>query len=88
MLGWFDGEKLISQLAVYPFQVNIFGQTFEMGGLTGVGTYPEYANMGLMNKLMGQALADMRKENNPYPIYFLILFLFTVEKDGKLFPIR
>jgi predicted acetyltransferase len=52
VLGWFDGEKLISQLAVYLFQVNIFGRTFEMGGLTGVGTYPEYANMGLMNKLM------------------------------------
>ncbi|MEH7277041.1 GNAT family N-acetyltransferase, partial [Neobacillus vireti] len=46
VIGWFDGEKLVSQLAVYPFQVNIFGQTFEMGGLTGVGTYPEYANMG------------------------------------------
>lgn len=60
VLGWFDGEKLISQLAVYPFQVNIFGQIYEMGGLTGVGTYPEYANLGLMNKLMLQALTDMR----------------------------
>lgn len=60
VLGWFDGEKLISQLAVYPFQVNIFGQIYEMGGLTGVGTYPEYANLGLMNKLMLHALSNMR----------------------------
>lgn len=61
VLGWFDGDKLISQLAVYPFQVNIYGQIYEMGGLTGVGTYPEYANLGLMNKLMRQALTNMRK---------------------------
>lgn len=27
-----------------------------MGGLTGVGTYPEYSNMGLMHKLLEQAL--------------------------------
>ncbi|MEF3311077.1 GNAT family N-acetyltransferase [Paenibacillus sp. GYB004] len=60
VLGWFDGDKLISQLAVYPFQVNVFGHIYEMGGLTGVGTYPEYANRGLMNKLMLHALSHMR----------------------------
>lgn len=60
VLGWFDDDKLISQIAVYPFQVNIFGQIYDMGGLTGVGTYPEYANMGLMNKLMLHALSNMR----------------------------
>lgn len=70
VLGWFDGEKLVSQLAVYPFQVNIFGRTFEMGGLTGVGTYPEYANMGLMNKLMRQALADMQKRKQTISYLF------------------
>ncbi|MGG1635728.1 GNAT family N-acetyltransferase [Paenibacillus sp. NRS-1760] len=59
--GWFDGDKLISQLAVYPFQVNIYGHIYEMGGLTGVGTYPEYANLGLMNKLMLLALSKMRE---------------------------
>lgn len=60
VLGWFDGDKLISQLAVYPFQVNIYGHIYDMGGLTGVGTYPEYANLGLMNKLMLHALSNMR----------------------------
>ncbi|MBH5319508.1 GNAT family N-acetyltransferase [Paenibacillus sp. GSMTC-2017] len=59
--GWFDGDKLISQLAVYPFQVNIYGRIYEMGGLTGVGTYPEYANLGLMNRLMLFALSKMRE---------------------------
>jgi predicted acetyltransferase len=45
-----------------------------MGGLTGVGTYPEYANMGLMYKLMWQALADMQQRKQSicylYPYSF------------------
>ena len=32
-----------------------------MGGLTGVGTYPEYSNMGLMHKLLEQALKNMKE---------------------------
>ncbi|WP_306979578.1 GNAT family N-acetyltransferase [Alkalicoccobacillus murimartini] len=60
-LGWFSGEKLISQLVVYPFSVNIHGKNFKMGGVTGVGTYPEYAGLGLMNDLMKQSLQKMRE---------------------------
>lgn len=61
VIGWFDGDKLISQAAVYPLQVRIFNKTYDMGGLTGVGTYPEYSNQGLMHKLLYQALESMKK---------------------------
>lgn len=94
VLGWFDGEKLISQLAVYPFQVNIFGRTFEMGGLTGVGTYPEYANLGLMNNLMRQALADMQQRKQsisylfPYSIPFYRRKGWEIISDKMTFEIR
>ena len=60
VLGWFDGENLISQVAVYPMKVRIFSEVYDMGGLTGVGTYPEYANQGLMHKLLEQALKNMK----------------------------
>lgn len=60
VLGWFDNDNLVSQVAVYPMKVRIFNHTYEMGGLTGVGTYPEYSNQGLMHKLLIQALSDMR----------------------------
>ena len=62
VLGWFDGDKLVSQVAVYPFQVRIFNRTYDMGGLTGVGTFPEYSNQGLMHKLLYQSLGNMRKK--------------------------
>ena len=60
VLGWFDGDNLISQVAVYPMKVCIFSEVYDMGGLTGVGTYPEYANQGLMHKLLEQALKNMK----------------------------
>lgn len=60
VIGWFDHDTLVSQVAVYPMQVQVFGQRYAMGGLTGVGTYPEYSNMGLMHKLLEQALKNMR----------------------------
>ena len=41
VIGWFDGDTLVSQVAVYPMRVKVFGKTYSMGGLTGVGTYPE-----------------------------------------------
>jgi predicted acetyltransferase len=94
VIGWFDGEKLISQLAVYPFQVNIFGRTFEMGGLTGVGTYPEYANMGLMYKLLRQGLADMQARKQsisylfPYSIPYYRRRGWEIISDKMTFEVR
>lgn len=70
VLGWFDGDKLVSQVAVYPFQVRIFNRTYDMGGLTGVGTFPEYSNQGLMHKLLYKALENMREKKQ------LISFLY------------
>jgi len=84
VLGWFDGEKLISQLAVYPFQVNIFGRTFEMGGLTGVGTYPEYSGLGLMNTLMRQALLDMQERKQSISYLFPYSFPFYRRKGWEI----
>ncbi|MEG0766716.1 MAG: GNAT family N-acetyltransferase [Clostridia bacterium] len=76
VLGWFDGEKLASQIAVYPMIVNIYGKLLPMGGVTGVATYPEYSGIGLMHELMIRALGDMRRRGQtvsflfPYDIPF------------------
>lgn len=60
VIGWFDKDSLVSQVAVYPMKIRVFHKTYDMGGLTGVGTYPEYSNQGLMHKLLEQALKNMR----------------------------
>ena len=74
VIGWFDGDDLVSQVAVYPMKVKIFGKTYKMGGLTGVGTYPEYSNMGLMHKLLEQALKNMREKGQ----YMTYLYPYSI----------
>ncbi len=80
-LGWFDRDKLISQIVVLPFQVNIHGVIYEMGGVTGVGTYPEYAGHGLMNALMKESLTTMR-ENGQYISYLFPYSIPYYRKKG------
>lgn len=74
--GWFKGDNLVSLVCIYPCEVNIHGSIWPMGGLTGVGTYPEYAGLGLARELILLALADMREKQqwisylSPYSIPF------------------
>lgn len=92
--GWFDGEKLVSQVSVYPFQVRIFNQTYEMGGLTGVGTFPEYSNQGLMHKLIYKALENMRERKQlisylyPYSIPYYRRKGWEIISDKIVFEVK
>lgn len=94
VLGWFDGDKLVSQVAVYPFQVRIFDRTYEMGGLTGVGTFPEYSNQGLMHKLLFQALEGMREKKQsisylyPYSIPYYRRKGWEIVSDKIVFEVQ
>lgn len=92
--GWFDGDKLVSQVAVYPFQVRIFDRTYDMGGLTGVGTFPEYSNQGLMHKLLFQALSGMREKKQsisylyPYSIPYYRRKGWEIISDKIVFEVN
>lgn len=92
--GWFDGDKLISQVAVYPMKVRIFNRTYDMGGLTGVGTYPEYANQGLMHKLLYQSLKNMKEKEQtisylyPYSIPYYRRKGWEIVSDKITFEIN
>lgn len=74
--GWFKGDDLVSLVCIYPCEVNIHGSIWPMGGLTGVGTYPEYAGLRLASDLILLALEDMREKGqcisylSPYSIPF------------------
>jgi len=92
--GWFDGDQLVSQAAVYPFQVRIFNKTYDMGGLTGVGTFPEYSNQGLMHKLLYQVLEKMRQKRQsisylfPYSIPYYRRKGWEIISDKIIFEVK
>lgn len=73
--GWFTpDDRLISSVCIYPFQVNIHGKVYDMGGVTGVGTYPEYAGAGLMKDLILLTLEKMREKGQ----YISYLYPYSV----------
>ena len=82
--GWFDGDKLASQISVYPMQVNIFGQMYRMGGVPGVATYPEYMNHGLMSSLIKQALDNMRKNRQSVSMLFPYMIPYYRKKGWEI----
>ncbi|MGX7059414.1 GNAT family N-acetyltransferase [Vagococcus humatus] len=96
VIGWFDkkDDQLVSQLAIYPCQVNIHGKIYQMAGLTGVGTYPEYANLGLMKELISLGLTKMREKEQwisylyPYNIPYYRRKGWEIISDRMTFKIR
>lgn len=94
VFGWFHKEKLISQIAIYPCTVNIHGTMYQMGGVTGVGTYPEYAGHGLMQALVERALNQMRQDGQwisylyPYNIPYYRRKGWEIMSDKLTFSIR
>ena len=94
VLGWFHGENLASQIVIYPMEMNIEGERFEMGGITGVATYPEYAGRGLIHSLMSECLRHMREKRQyisilcPYSIPFYRKMGWEVVSDKLSFHIK
>lgn len=70
VFGWFDQDKLVSQIAVYPMQMNIHNVIYDMGFVTGVATYPEYSSKGLVKKLMQEALWDMKEKGQSISLLY------------------
>ena len=54
-----DG-KLATTLTTLPFTVRLNGNPVKMGGVTAVGTLPNYRRSGLLRQVMTKALAEMR----------------------------
>ncbi|MHA3066008.1 GNAT family N-acetyltransferase [Lacticaseibacillus saniviri] len=94
VIGWFHNDELISQLAIYPCVVNIHGKAYQMAGLTGVGTYPEYAGHGLMHDLIRVGLDHMRARHQsisylyPYSIPFYRKKGWEIMSDHLTFEVK
>lgn len=94
VIGWFDGDNLVSQIAVYPLKVNIHGKLFDMGGVTGVGTYPEYSGLGLIKEIMLQGLEEMKEKGQtisylfPYSIPYYRKKGWEIISDVMTFTIK
>lgn len=70
VLGCFDAHALVSQVAVYPLEMNIYHTVYPIGFVTSVCTYPEYTGHGIMKHLMYRSLVQMRSKQQPLALLF------------------
>ena len=80
VLGCFDKDYLVSQVAVYPLKANIYGVVYPVGFVTSVCTYPEYTGQGIMKRLMFHSLKNMKDRGQS----FAMLFPYSIPLYRKL----
>ena len=70
ILGCYDRDSLVSQFAVYPLEMNVYGDVRPIGFITSVTTYPEYSGHGIMTRLMRQSLERMRAKGQSLAVLY------------------
>lgn len=75
VLGVYADGQVGAKLQIIPFQTYINGRSFEMGGIAGVATWPEYRRKGWVAGLLQYALEEMNR--NKQSVSFLHPFAFA-----------
>lgn len=70
VLGCWNGDELVSQIAVYPLRMNIHSSIYDIGHVTSVSTYPEYSGHGLMKRLLRLSLVRMREDRRSLALLY------------------
>ncbi|MFQ7854090.1 MAG: GNAT family N-acetyltransferase [Flavonifractor plautii] len=87
VLGWFDGDTLVSQVASTHASADLraylcHGRTDRCRNLSG------YSNLGLMHRLLEQALRNMRRRGQ----YICYLYPYSIPitggRAGSWYPIQ
>ncbi|WNQ12473.1 GNAT family N-acetyltransferase [Paenibacillus aurantius] len=60
--GYYIDGTLAAKLMLMPMQVWLHGRKFDMGGIAGVATWPEYRRRGMVGQLLQHALEVMKEE--------------------------
>ncbi len=82
--GIFDEDQLLSAGAYFVSPTTIRGKEFQMGGVWGVTTKPQYRKQGLVGKIMDRMLEDMYKESVPISILYPFKHSFYEKFGYKL----
>lgn len=65
--AWVDG-RMAATMGVFPFTVRLNGNGVKMGGVTAVGTLPEFRRQGLLRRIMTQGFETMRERGQSIAI--------------------
>lgn len=65
--AWVDG-KMATTMGTFPFTVRLNGAPVHMGGVTAVGTLPQFRRKGLLRQVMGLGFNQMRERGQSIAI--------------------
>ncbi|NQX59485.1 GNAT family N-acetyltransferase [Paenibacillus qinlingensis] len=74
-LGYFAQEQLAAKLTILELETWINGKAFQMGGIAGVATWPEYRRQGMVGQLLSASLQTMKESGKT--VSFLAPFSFA-----------
>ena len=84
VLGVYEDGQVGAKLHIIPFQTYIQGRSFEMGGIAGVATWPEYRRKGWVAGLLKFALEEMNRNKQSISFLHPFSFAFIGNMDGRL----
>jgi predicted acetyltransferase len=73
--GYFDEGRLAAKLTILDSHIWLHGESFAMGGIAGVATWPEYRRKGMVGQLLKRALRAMKEAGQS--VSFLHPFAFS-----------
>ncbi|MEB1809944.1 MAG: GNAT family N-acetyltransferase [Bacillaceae bacterium] len=84
-LGYFSNGELLAKMTTLPFKVLIDGVSFDMGGVSGVATYPEYRRSGLVKNLIQHGLKEMKEKGQVLAYLFPFSIPFYRKYGWEIF---
>src|SRR5690625_2407054 len=93
MWGWMVEGNLAAKVHIIPLASYINGETFEMGGIASVATWPEYRRQGMIKNLLFHALQEMKKNGqtisllSPFSIPFYRKYGWELAFSDKKYDI-
>jgi predicted acetyltransferase len=84
--GIFDeDEQLAAKLVLIPFTVSVQGETFPMGGIASVSTWPENRRQGYIKHLLTHALQQMNENGQVFSMLHPFSYPFYRKYGWEMF---
>ncbi|MFV8827007.1 GNAT family N-acetyltransferase [Alkalihalobacterium sp. APHAB7] len=84
-IGYYSDGELLAKMTTFPFRILIDGVSFDMGGVSGVATYPEYRRSGLVKNLLQHGLKEMKEKGQVLAYLFPFSIPFYRKYGWELF---
>lgn len=74
--GYYEQDQLAAKIRLIPYQYALGGQSFAMGGIASVCTWPQFRRKGMVGKLLTHGLQVMKEHGQSISVLHPFSFAF------------